>query len=545
MAAVSREAETTVWLHNKLGSTDDLWSGSTICSQLTRDKLLNILECFQTLQAHVKVKLMLSFLHLPKRNIEEWKEELDYLHRMALEDSDQWVSMIGDVLRIYPNTGNLNTEVRDSHLIFHEVLADLKKLVKKHQDIGMLPLECCYLSRQAMSSIAGQQPQLVKYFALKRKPKSAALRADILQKSNEAANNLKKNSGTIPVKMRSFAKKMDDTTPLRGLPNPTTPGSGFMRSTNSVMGRYTGTPAGGQKRENQAQKEGGIKFLDITEQPIGIKEAKRRKKQSDMDAAQQTKKNGSPSVAGMPDYAAGLTSNFEELPGGQTPAVSTENPAFPATPTGSTPILPAPVASTVSTPNNIILLSGASNAMQGATIQARDNLQQKLEIRMVPPSSVANSIVGQPQIVPVQPSPVTSLLLSPTAGIPLVSGTTAMTIRLVPQPNPAPSQDQQPKKGLSLTREQMLEAQEMFKTYPNISRPEKALILGFMAGARENPLPQQGQLMNIRLGESHESVQQPDGTFRPMVIESFLQLNYMNGEWKRFNKMRQPEPDAD
>ena len=47
---------------------------------------------------------------------------------MALEDSDQWVSMIGDVLRIYPNTGNLNTEVRDSHLIFHEVLGDLKKL---------------------------------------------------------------------------------------------------------------------------------------------------------------------------------------------------------------------------------------------------------------------------------------------------------------------------------------------------------------------------------------------------------------------------------
>ena len=78
------------------------------------------------------------------------------------------------------------------------------------------------------------------------------------------------------------------------------------------------------------------------------------------------------------------------------------------------------------------MFPGASNALQGATIQPRDNLQQKLEIRMVPPSSVTNSIAGQPQIVPVQPSPVTSLLLSPTAGIPLVSGATAMTIRLVP-----------------------------------------------------------------------------------------------------------------
>jgi len=54
--------------------------------------------------------------------------------------------------------------------------------VKKSQDTGMLPLECPYLSRNAMQSIAGQQPFPVKHFALKRKPKSAALRADLLQK---------------------------------------------------------------------------------------------------------------------------------------------------------------------------------------------------------------------------------------------------------------------------------------------------------------------------------------------------------------------------
>src|SRR5687768_6383720 len=33
-------------------------------------------------------------------------------------------------------------------------------------------------------------------------------------------------------------------------------------------------------------------------------------------------------------------------------------------------------------------------------------------------------------------------------------------------------------------REQMLEAQEMFKTANKVTRPEKALILGFMAGSR-------------------------------------------------------------
>ena len=63
--------DTALWLHNKLGSTDDLWSGGSICSQLTREKLLSIQDCFPTLQPYVKVKLMLAFLHLPKRNVEE------------------------------------------------------------------------------------------------------------------------------------------------------------------------------------------------------------------------------------------------------------------------------------------------------------------------------------------------------------------------------------------------------------------------------------------------------------------------------------------
>ena len=45
---------------------------------------------------------------------------------------------------------------------------------------------------------------------------------------------------------------------------------------------------------------------------------------------------------------------------------------------------------------------------------------------------------------------------------------------------------------MTLTKEQMLEAQEMFKTANKVTRPEKALILGFMAGSRDNPCPHLG-----------------------------------------------------
>ena len=74
-----------------------------------------------------------------------------------------------------------------------------------------------------------------------------------------------------------------------------------------------------------------------------------------------------------------------------------------------------------------------------------------------------------------------------------------LTPQLPTQPNPptqvAPQQIQAPqqKRALTLTKEQMLEAQEMFRTANKVTRPEKALILGFMAGSRDNPCPHLGK----------------------------------------------------
>lgn len=84
----------------------------------------------------------------------------------------------------------------------------------------------------------------------------------------------------------------------------------------------------------------------------------------------------------------------------------------------------------------------------------------------------------------------------------------------------------------------MLEAQEMFRTANKVTRPEKALILGFMAGARENPCPKLGNIVTIMLSENIEEVVQQDGTTMSMLVESHFQMNYTNGEWKRIKKNR-------
>lgn len=111
----------------------------------------------------------------------------------------------------------------------------------------------------------------------------------------------------------------------------------------------------------------------------------------------------------------------------------------------------------------------------------------------------------------------------------------------------------------------MLEAQEMFRTANKVTRPEKALILGFMAGSRgisilflygsyiflvkvmliillilfaDNPCPKLGNIVTVMLSENIEEVTQSDGTIVPMLVETHFQMNYTNGEWKRIKKNR-------
>jgi len=65
-----RDSDTSLWLHNKLGSNES-WSGGSISSQLNPEVLRNIKDCFMDLQTQVKLKLLLSFFHIPRRNIDE------------------------------------------------------------------------------------------------------------------------------------------------------------------------------------------------------------------------------------------------------------------------------------------------------------------------------------------------------------------------------------------------------------------------------------------------------------------------------------------
>lgn len=79
-AKLVRDSDTALWLHNKLGSSDELWISPSIGTIIKTSTIDNIYRCFQVLTTSVKMKLLLGILHLPRRNLDEVRFERFYFN---------------------------------------------------------------------------------------------------------------------------------------------------------------------------------------------------------------------------------------------------------------------------------------------------------------------------------------------------------------------------------------------------------------------------------------------------------------------------------
>ncbi|KAL0860834.1 hypothetical protein ABMA27_009376 [Loxostege sticticalis] len=567
-----RDSDTSLWLHNKLGTSNDSWTSGSICTQLNAEVLKNIKDCFPDLQTQVKLKLLLSFFHIPRRNVEEWRNELEEIIEVAAVDSDLWVAMLAEVLKTFPSAGTLNTEIAEfdeTRPIFSDMIGELRRALAKHSDLGLLPLECLYLNKNALVSVVGQQPNAVKHFTLKRKPKSVALRSELLAKATEAqANQKKAQAPTVPVRSRGMPRKMTDTTPLKGLPS-----------------RWAGRGGGSVGRPLPAvprpPPRAGIKLLDITEQPATHAQIKKRRK-LEMEEGAKKAPPAAPTSPPPPDFSKGLLPAKQE----DQPATASAQEPTPAAPAPvkepaenaaepePTPAAPAPK------PNNPILVqgTGAKPIVLGQQPKLLITGQPGGKPLLLSAQNLLNTsaVILQPggkAVLLQNIKPVTQTVVQPAAArsnVPVPALHTVQQPQTIqhqipqpvqmaqpvqqqqqpvqPQPQPVQAVQQNaqqttqspllPRRGLSLTREQMLEAQDMFRNANRVTRPEKALILGFMAGSRDNPCPNLGNIVTIKLSENIENVLQSDDTYLTMLSEMHFQMNYNNGQWTRLKKYR-------
>jgi len=78
----------------------------------------------------------------------------------------------------------------------------------------------------------------------------------------------------------------------------------------------------------------------------------------------------------------------------------------------------------------------------------------------------------------------------------------------------------------------MYEAQQIFGRANRLSRPEKAVILGFIAGSRENPYPNRGNIIEIVVSEAPHN---ENGE----ILQTYLELNYLSGTLHRKQRLVQ------
>ncbi|XP_053314169.1 negative elongation factor A isoform X2 [Spea bombifrons] len=452
------------------------------------------------------------------------KGALTEIIQLASLDSDPWILMVTDILKSFPDTGSLNLDLEEQNPNVQDILGELREKVSECEASAMLPLECQYLNKNALTTLAGPLTPPVKHFQLKRKPKSATLRAELLQKSTETAQQLKKTAG-VPFhsKGRGLVKKVDTTTPLKGIPkqapfrSPTTP-SVFSPTANRTPIAPSRTPL---------CKERGVKFLDIKELDVvgAGREAKRRRRTVESEVVEKTPKGETVVESATPDYAAGLVSTQK------LGALNNES-ALPST--SYLPATPSVVPS-----SSYIPTSDAQQA--GSVREALQTTRQPEEA--IPASNTLSSQFKQRTPLynsnsnPVPPATAPTPIPTPTSPL---TPTTPHMVAPAAQPPPVTAETQpQPKKSLSLTREQMFAAQEMFKTANKVTRPEKALILGFMAGSRENPCPEQGDIIQIKLSEYTEVLPKADGTgSTTMLVDTVFEMNYSTGHWTKLKKYK-------
>ncbi|NXC18239.1 NELFA factor, partial [Corythaeola cristata] len=481
--ASMRESDTGLWLHNKLGSTDELWAPPSIASLLTASVIDNIRLCFHGLSSAVKLKLLLGMLHLPRRAVDEMKGALTEIIQLATLDSDPWVLMVADILKSFPDTGSLNLDLEEQNPNVQDILGELREKGKPF-----------------LKTVKITEPSIFL--------------------ATETAQQLKKTAGVpFHAKGRGLVKKIDTTTPLKGIPKQAPFRSTSAPSVFSPSGNRTPIPPS----RTPLRKERGVKLLDISElDMVGAgREAKRRRKTVDTEVVEKQAKEETVVENATPDYAAGLVST-------QKLGSLNNEPALPST--SYLPATPSVVPSSSYIPSSETQPAGSAREALQTNRQTEEpaapNATTTLPAQFKQRTPMYNSNSNPPATTPTSPlTPTTPPAISPAAQAPQVA--------------PQTQQQPPPKKSLSLTREQMYAAQEMFKTANKVTRPEKALILGFMAGSRENPCQEQGDIIQIKLSEHTEDLPKADGTgSTTMLVDTVFEMNYATGEWTRFKKYK-------
>lgn len=167
-------------------------------------------------------------------------------------------------------SGSIDTSYSRFLNVRSSIIEDLVEVSNNSPDSRMLPLECRIVSKEVLKQICDPPESKVgKHFTLKRKPKSAALRQELLQRSQDYATQIQKQSSRSRITSSSnkFVDKEDGA--------------------HQFVSISVGKRQNAMRNTNQkTSRSGGTKMLDIGEAPPTIKQKKPKKSKKEKSSTE-------------------------------------------------------------------------------------------------------------------------------------------------------------------------------------------------------------------------------------------------------------------
>eukprot|EP00051_Salpingoeca_urceolata_P010604 m.130051 g.130051 ORF g.130051 m.130051 type:complete len:490 (-) comp16776_c2_seq4:54-1523(-) len=162
------------WLSNKL-PLDDAWCAHTIASLLTADTLQNIAVCFRLLEIPTKIKVLLSFLSVPAKELDHLASDMQAVLDVAREDPEPWVRTTYDIVKDFPGQRVLHARLSDDNATFAQAVEKITAKLAEQESEMFLPLEALYLNTELVQSAVEGTTTAQQHFTAKRKIQPAHL----------------------------------------------------------------------------------------------------------------------------------------------------------------------------------------------------------------------------------------------------------------------------------------------------------------------------------------------------------------------------------
>ncbi|KAK0396651.1 hypothetical protein QR680_001798 [Steinernema hermaphroditum] len=320
-------------------------------SLMTKEMLTELETCFQELDNHVKLKLILAIPHLSHRLLHLYRAPLERLITQACRDADEWVEATADMYHSVFEHGSISIPKSEKDL-FNKTITNFEQLAQYgscavNDSLRLLPHESAYMTHFAIRTSYGcPERPITNHFHLKRKPKSTQMLEDVSRAFNALGDLIAKGKSngvlsTFPLRMRSTARKPNNNLPMKGI------------RTVSACKQSAGFSNEPRKFARPLMKrEGGAKLLELDEIPQPIMKRRRRgteieEKKPKMEAAKKRRESESLSSPTGVTISSPSTSQATVPPTQGTGKDNAETPASEKKdPTPETLISPAVIPST-------------------------------------------------------------------------------------------------------------------------------------------------------------------------------------------------------